>query len=63
MKLAIILLIIDCIILSIIAIINTFKLCRLRRNFKKKYYYTPKLSELHGKDFTDYIDNLKSGLY
>lgn len=63
MKRIVILLIIICISLLILATINTFRLHQLRNSFKKKYNHTPKLSELHGKDFSDYIDNLKSGLY
>ena len=37
---------------------NTIRLKKLRRTAKKKQHYTPKLSELHGKNFTNYIDNL-----
>ncbi len=62
-KILIILLSISCISLSIIAIINTFRLRQLENNSKRKFYHTPKLSDLHGKEFSDYIDYLTSGLH
>lgn len=59
----IILLIIGCIALSITAIINTFRLNQLRNKARRKFYHTPKLSDLHEKEFSDYIDDLTSGLH
>lgn len=57
------LLIIGCIVLSIIAITNTLTLHKLKNKTKRKFYHTPKLSDLHGKEFSDYIDYLTSGLH
>lgn len=51
-----------CIALSILAIINTIRLKKLQKKSKTKFYRTPKLSELHGKDFSDYIDYLTRDL-
>lgn len=62
-KFLIILLIIGDIALSIIAITNTFRLYQLKHKTKRKFYQTPKLSELHGKEFSDYIDYLTNGLH
>lgn len=47
-----------CTIFTIIHFIQKFK-----ANKKKKYNKTPKLSELHGKDFTKYIDDLTKDLH
>lgn len=58
LKTIIILIILFYTILGIISIMNTIRLKKLRRKAKKKQHYTPKLSELHGKNFTNYIDNL-----
>ena len=58
-RIIIILLIIGCVGLSILAIINTLKLHHL----KNKLSRTPKLSELHGKEFSDYIDDLTKDLH
>ena len=52
-----------CIVLSIIAIVNTLKLQQLKEKTKRKFYHTPKLSSLHGKEFSDYINYLTSGLH
>lgn len=60
-KIIIILLIIGCVGLSILAIINTLKLHHLKN--KNKLSRTPKLSELHGKEFSDYIDDLTKDLH
>ncbi len=62
MKILIILLMLGCIALSILATINTIKLRKLQKKSKTKFYHTPKLSELHGKDFSDYIDYLTRDL-
>lgn len=62
-KFIIIILIIGCIALSIMAIINTLRLHQLKNTTKRKFYRTPKLSELHGKEFSNYIDELTSGLH
>lgn len=51
-----------CIALGILAIVNTIRLNKLKKKAKKKLYHTPKLSELHGKDFSDYIDYLTRDL-
>ncbi len=50
------------IILSIVAIVNSFKLYLSKRKAKKLFYHTPRLSELKGKEFSDYIDYLTGGL-
>ena len=62
MKILIILLIFGCATLSILAIINTVRLKKLQQKSKKIFYHTPKLSSLHGKAFSDYIDYLTEGL-
>ena len=62
MKILIILLMFGCIALGILAIVNTIRLNKLKKKAKKKLYHTPKLSELHGKDFSDYIDYLTRDL-
>ena len=62
-KIIILLLIIGCIALSIMAIINTLRLHQLREKNKRKFYRTPKLSDLKGKEFSDYIDDLTSELH
>lgn len=62
-KFIIIILIIGCIALSIMAIINTLRWHQLKNTTKRKFYRTPKLSELHGKEFSNYIDELTSGLH
>lgn len=56
MKILVILLMFGCFALSILAIVNTIHLKKLKN--KSKTYHTPKLSELHGKDFSDYMDYL-----
>ena len=63
MKLLIILLLICCAILSILDVVNTIRLKKLKYKSKNKFYKTPKLSSLHGKAFSDYIDYLTSGLH
>lgn len=62
MKFMIILLLLCCAVLSILAIINTIRLKKLQQKSKKIFYHTPKLSSLHGKAFSDYIDYLTEGL-
>lgn len=62
MKILLILLMFGCESLGILAIINTMRLNKLKRKSKKKLYRTPKLSELHGKEFSDYIDYLTRDL-
>ncbi len=62
MKILLILLMFGCASLGILAIINTMRLNKLKRRSKKKLYRTPKLSELHGKEFSDYIDYLTRDL-
>ena len=62
MKILIILLMFGCIALSILAIINTIRLKKLQKKSKTKFYRTPKLSELHEKDFSNYIDYLTRDL-
>ena len=62
MKILLILLMFGCASLGILAIINTIRLNKLKRKSKKKLYRTPKLSELHGKEFSDYIDYLTRDL-
>ncbi len=62
MKILLILLMFGCASLGILAIINTMRLNKLKRKSKKKLYRTPKLSELHGKEFSDYIDYLTRDL-
>lgn len=47
-----------CTIFTIIHIIQ-----KIKENKKKKYKKTPKLSELKGKDFTKYIDDLTKDLH
>lgn len=54
----IIILIASCIFLTVLAIINTTHYIKMKNKVRKKNYYTPKLSSLHGKKFKDYIDNL-----
>lgn len=63
MKILIILLMFGCAALSILAIINTVRLKKLQQKSKKIFYHTPKLSSLHGKAFSDYIDYLTEGLH
>ena len=58
MKILIILLMFGCIALSILAIINTIRLKKLQKKSKTKFYRT----ELHGKDFSNYIDYLTRDL-
>lgn len=62
MKILLILLVFGCATLSVLAIINTIRLRSLKRNHKKIIYHTPKLSDLHGKQFSDYIDYLTRDL-
>jgi len=47
-----------CTVFTIIHIIQIFKAKK-----QKKYKRTPKLSELKGKDFTKYIDDLTKDLH
>lgn len=63
MRFIIILLLLCCAVLSILAIINTIRLKKLQSKSKKIFYHTPKLSSLHGKAFSDYIDYLTEDLH
>ena len=49
-----------CTIFTIVHIIKKFKAKKLKK--QTRYEKTPKLSDLHGKKFSDYIDYLKNGL-
>lgn len=62
MKMFTLFLIICCSILTILAIINTIRLKKLKARTRKRIYHTPRLSDLHGKDFANYIDYLTEGL-
>lgn len=62
MKFLIILLIIIDTILAILAIVNAIRLKNIKQKTKEKVLHTPKLSNLHGKDFKDYIDNITKDL-
>lgn len=59
-KFLVILLMLCCLVLGILAIVNTI---RLKSKRKKAIYHTPKLSDLHGKEFSNYIDDLTSELH
>ncbi len=48
----------SCVILIIIAILSTLKLNKLKKKYRKNCYSTPKLSNLHGKEFANYMDYL-----
>lgn len=63
MKFFVMFLIVCCAALSIIAIANTIRLNKLKQKNKRRIYHTPKLSSLHGKEFSSYIDYLTSGLH
>ncbi len=62
MKILILLLMFGCIALGILAIANTIQLHKLKKKSKNKFYKTPKLSDLHRKDFSNYIDYLTRDL-
>lgn len=62
MKVLLIILLFGCMALGFVAIVNTIRLNRLKTKSKRKMFRTPKLSELHGKDFSDYIDYLTRDL-
>lgn len=62
MKVLLIFILFGCASLGILAIINTIHLNKSKRKSKMKMYHTPKLSELHGKEFSDYIDYLTRDL-
>lgn len=62
MKILIILLMLCCAALSFLAIVQTMQLRKLQNKVKKKFYHTPRLSDLHGKQFADYMDYLTEGL-
>lgn len=51
-----------CVALFILAIINRIRFKKLKNKARKRFYRTPKLSDLHGKDFANYIDDLTEGL-
>lgn len=61
-KVLIILLIVGCAALSVLAIFNTIRFKKIKVKTKRKVYTTPKLSDLHGKNFSDYIDYLTRDL-
>lgn len=61
-KVLLILLLFGCVGLFSLAIINTVRLNLLKRKCKGKIYHTPKLSELHGKNFANYMDYLTRDL-
>lgn len=50
------------IILSITAIFSSFRLHFIKKKAIPNYYHTPRLSELKGKEFSDYIDYLTRDL-
>ena len=60
MKFFILLLTTICFALFILAIINKIRLKKLQKIERAKH--TPKLSELHGKEFGKYMDNLTKDL-
>lgn len=43
-------------------VLNTILRIRNKSKVKSKKNITPKLSDLHGKEFSDYIDNLRRDL-
>ena len=57
MKFFILFLVISSIALIILAVVNTVRLKKL-----EKAKHTPKLSELHGKEFSKYMDYLTKDL-
>lgn len=57
-KFLIALIVLGCIVLCIKIISNK----KIKNKSKKKYYKTPKLSSLKGKDFKKYIDDLTKDL-
>ena len=61
-KFLIILLIIIDTILAILAIVNMIRLKKIKQKTKEKISHTPKLSNLHGKDFSNYIYNITKDL-
>lgn len=61
-KFLLITLMFGCSALIIIAIANTMRLNKLKRKSKRIIYHTPKLSSLHGKAFSDYMDYLTRDL-
>ncbi len=63
MKVLLIILLFGCAALGLLAIVNTIRLNKLQRKSKRKIYHTPRLSDLHGKDFTAYIDYLTQDLH
>lgn len=63
MKVLLIILLFGFASLGILAIINTIHLNILKRKPKRKKYHTPRLSDLHGKDFAAYIDYLTQDLH
>ena len=63
MKNLIICLLFSCAFLIVLATFSTLKLKKLKKKRKKIFYSTPKLSDLHGKAFSDYINYLTEGLH
>lgn len=61
-KFLLIILMFGCAALIILAIVNTIRLNKLKRKSKRRTYHTPKLSSLHGKAFSDYMDYLTRDL-
>lgn len=58
----ILILMLGCVIFSIVTITKTITK-KFFKHKKSNYYHTPRLSELKGKDFANYIEHLRSGLY
>ena len=61
-KFLLIILMFGCVALVILAIMNTLRLNKLKIKSKRIIYHTPKLSSLHGKAFSDYMDYLTHDL-
>lgn len=61
-KFLLMILMFGCAALVILAIANTIRLNKLKRKSKRIIYHTPKLSSLHGKAFSDYMDYLTRDL-
>lgn len=62
MKILLIILMFGCVALSFLAIVNTIRLNKLKKKYKKVIYHTPRLSSLHRKYFSDYMDYLTRNL-
>lgn len=62
MKILVVLLMFGCTFLGILGIVNTIRLKKIKKKTQKRFYQTPKLSELHGKAFAEYMDYLTRDL-